>query len=297
MLRWWHRQPLQDGQGLPADLSSLFAELCDTKIERFRHARVLLAAHVITLFRVDHEWATQHLLPLLEWQRSEVEARAAWEGFFWSPHLYRPLIEAIKKPFLDTARHYAALGKHGDQYAELLTFAALDAGETFTKVELADATRSLPSDGLHSAAQALVRALEGAGEQRAEYWKNRVVPYLQSIWPKSRDRVTPGISESLGSLCIAAREVFPDAVMLLRHWLQPPEYPDYLVHRLHEEDLCRRFPETTLEFLDLLVRDGTPGLGIDLAPCLDALREADPKLESDGRFQRLWEYLRRYGFA
>ena len=154
-------------------------------------------------------WATQYLLPLFEWQRSEVEARAAWEGFLWSPRLYRPLIEAIKKPFLDTARHYAALGDHGDQYAELLTFAALDPGETFTKVELADATRALPADGLHSAAQALVRALEGAGEQRADYWTNRVVPsYRGSIWPKSRQRITAEISEGLGLVCVAARESF-----------------------------------------------------------------------------------------
>ena len=62
----------------------------------------------------------------------EAEARAAWEGFLWSPRLYRPLMEMLKPAFLDTARHYAALGKHDGQYASLLTFAALDPGDTFT---------------------------------------------------------------------------------------------------------------------------------------------------------------------
>ncbi|WP_204303971.1 hypothetical protein, partial [Stenotrophomonas maltophilia] len=65
-------------------------------------------------------------------------------------------MELLKAAFLDTARHYAALGKHDGQYASLLTFAALEPGDTFTTVELAIATRSLPPDGLHDAAQALV---------------------------------------------------------------------------------------------------------------------------------------------
>jgi hypothetical protein len=90
LLRWWYRRSLEDGQGLPDDIKPTFTELCDTQIDKYRHGRVLLAAHVIALFRVDSEWATQHLLPLFVWQRSEAEAGAAWEGFLWSPRLYRP---------------------------------------------------------------------------------------------------------------------------------------------------------------------------------------------------------------
>lgn len=169
------------------ELKPIFNELCDTRINKFRYGRVLLAAHVIVLFRVDREWATQHLLPLFDWNRSGVEARAAWEGFLWSARLYRPLMEVLKPAFFDTARHYAALGKHDGQYASLLTFAAFDPGDTFTIAELAAATRSLTPNGLHDAAQALVRALEGAGDQCADYWINRVAPYLHAIWPKTRD--------------------------------------------------------------------------------------------------------------
>ena len=75
LLRWWYRRSLEDGQGLPEELKPTFTELCDTRIDKFRHGRVLLAAHVIALFRVDRDWATQNLLPLFDWQRSEAEAR------------------------------------------------------------------------------------------------------------------------------------------------------------------------------------------------------------------------------
>jgi hypothetical protein len=94
----------------------------------FRHGRLLLAAHVISIFRVDIEWTKRHLLPLFDWQDSEVEATTAWKGFLWSPRLYRPLIEAFKSQFLAASKHYEQLGKHGRQYATLFTFAALDQG-------------------------------------------------------------------------------------------------------------------------------------------------------------------------
>jgi hypothetical protein len=295
LLRWWYRRSLEDGQGLPDDIKPTFTELCDPRIDKYRHGRVLLAAHVIALFRVDGDWATQHLLPLFDWQRSEVEARAAWEGFLWSPRLYRPLMEILKPAFLDTARHYAALGKHDGQYASLLTFAALDPGETFTTAELAAATRALPPDGLHDAAQALVRVLEGAGEQRADYWTNRVAPYLHAIWPKTRDNVSPAIAESLGRLCVAAQDAFPEALTLLRAWLQPPAHPDYLVHRLHEAGLCGKFPEQALDFLSLVIGDQTQWPPSDLGACLDAMRIAAPELEADPHFERLMAYLRQHG--
>lgn len=295
LLRWWYRQSLEDEQGLPDGLRDIFTQLCDTSNDKFRHGRVLLSAHVIALFRVDQAWSMQYLLPLFDWQRSNVEARAAWEGFLWSPRLYRPLIEQLKPVFLDTARHYVALGEHGRQYASLLTFAALDPGDIFTTKELARSTHALPKDGLREAAQALVRALEGAGDQRADYWRNRVAPYLRTIWPKTQDNITPAIADSLGRLCIEALDAFPDALELLRAWLQPPAHPDYLVRKLHKSGLCRKFPQVALEFLFLVIEQQIHWIPHHLGDCLNEINTAEPGLVSDQRFKSLILIARRGG--
>ena len=295
LLRWWYRRSLEDGQGLPEDIKPTFTELCNTRIDKFTHGRVLLAAHAIALFRVDRDWAKQYLLPLFDWQRSEAEARSAWEGFLWSPRLYRPLMEVLKPAFLETARHYEALGKHDGQYASLLTFAALDPGDTFTIAELAGATRALPPGGLHDAAKALVRALEGAGDQRTDFWINRVTPYLRTIWPRTRDNISPAIAESLGRLCVAAQDAFPEALALLHAWLQPPAHPDYLVHRLHDAGLCGRFPKQALDFLRLVIGDQTQWPPSDLGACLEAIQATEPDLAADQSFEQLMEYLRLHG--
>jgi hypothetical protein len=287
LLRWWYRQTLEDGQGLPDTLKGTFTELCETGVEKFRHGRVLLTAHITTLFRVDRVWTTQHLLPLLEWRRSDAVARAAWVGFLWSPRLYRPLMETIKLPFLETARHYASLGKHGRPYAALLTFAALERSDTFSEAELAAATSCLPPEGLQEVAQTLVDSLEGAGNQRADYWTNRIMPYLQSIWPQSIARMSSNIAESFGRLCIATQQVFPQALARLRAWLQPLPYPGLLLHRLHESNICRLFPEQALDFLNLVIEARPQWRSSELAACLEAIRASAPALQNDPRLERL----------
>lgn len=286
LLNWWDRGSLEDGQGLPEELKARFTRLCDTKVVGFRHARVLLAGNVIALFRVDPDWATQHLLPLFDWQVPR-EAGAAWQGFLWSPRLYPPLMEALKSAFLGTATHYEKLGKYPGPYAALLASAALDRGDTFTKNELASATRSLPANGLHDTAQALVRALESAGDQRANYWSNRVAPYLREIWPHTCDTISPEISESFGRLCVAAQDKFPEALEQLKDWLQAVDYPDSLVHWLYNADLCGEFPKQALDFLSRVVGEQTQSLPGDLGDCLKKIESASLELKADQQFKRL----------
>jgi len=255
----------------------------------------LLSAHALSLFRVDKAWSERHLLPLLDWNPSETEAQAAWEGFLWSPRLYRPLMEAIKPAFLETVNHYAQLGKHNEQFATFLTFAALDPGDTFTIGQLATAVRALPVDGLRKSAQALVRALEGAGDQREDYWKNRVLPFWEKVWPKSNYQASSANAESLARLCVAAGGEFPSAMAAIGNWLRVVEHPHFVIHRLQESGLSARFPEDALRLLFIILGDQPPWPSPELRQCLDAIGQAAPALLQDRRLMRLDELARRVG--
>ena len=294
LLRWWDRRTLEDGEGLPSELRPKFTRISDPHAATLRHGRVLLAAHVIALFRVDPDWAKKCMVPLFDWNRSEREARSAWEGFLWSPRLYRPLLEVLKPSFLDTARHYEKIGKHGEQYASLLTFAALESSDVFTNAELAAATRSLPQEGLDHAAEALALALEGAGTRRALYWKNRVIPYLNSVWPQSREYASASVAESFGRVCIASHTAFPEALARLHPWFRVLAYPGSIVHRLLEAEVCEEFPEYALYFLHLIIgEESWPPT--ELQPSLRAIRTAKEALETDPQFVRLRTYLQQHG--
>ncbi|MNF56505.1 hypothetical protein D3C84_379940 [compost metagenome] len=289
---WFKCNPNDDDQ-LPADIKPFFTEICDVQVERFRHGRVLLGSRLIALFRVDRTWTEQYLLPLFSWDNPG-EAKAVWEGFLWSPRLYQPLLIAFKSKFLESANHYADLGEHRQQFAALLTYAALGPTEGYTVDEFRSAIGALPQEGLEECAQALLQALEGAAEQREHYWKNRAQPFWQHIWPKSRDLATPRIAESLTRLVIAARAEFPAALTAVQDWLQPIEHPHYVVHRLHESGLCTRFPLDAQRLLEAVIAD-QQWAPKELGQCLDEIVQATPQLVHDTQYQQLREYFRRRG--
>lgn len=289
---WFKRNP-NDNDLLPADIKPFFTGLCDVRVERFRHGRVLLGSRLIAFFRVDRTWTEQYLLPLFSWH-NPTEAKAAWEGFLWSPRPHQPLLTAFKRQFLESANHYADLGEHRQQFAAFLTYAALGPTEGYTLDEFRSAIGALPQEGLEESAQALCQALEGAADQREDYWKNRVWPFWLQVWPKSRDLATQRIAKSLTQLAIAARGEFPAALIAVQGWLQPIEHPNYVVHLLQESGLCTRFPAEALHLLDAVISD-EQWAPRELRECLDEIEKAAPRFEQDARYQRLRNYLRRQG--
>jgi len=289
---WLKRNP-NDNDLLPANIRPFFIELCDVQVDRFRHGRVLLGSRLIAFFRVDRPWTEQYLLPLFSWS-NPAEAKAVWEGFLWSPRLYQPLLTAFRAQFLESANHYTDLGEHRQQFAAFLTYAALGPTEGYTVDEFRSAIGALPQDGLEESAQALSQALEGAANQREDYWKNRVQPFWQQVWPKSRDLATPRIAESLTRLIIAARGEFLAALAAVQDWLQPIEHPHYVVHLLHESGLCSRYPADALRLLDAVIAD-QQWAPRELGQCLDEIGQVAPQLVQDARYMRLQEYSRRRG--
>lgn len=292
LLQWWYRE-LENDQTLPEKLKVTFKDLCDIKINKFRHGRILLAAHVITLYRIDSDWTKEHLLPLFDWS-SSTETRLVWEGFLWSPRLYRPLLADIKVPLLEGAKHYKELGKNAGQFAAFLTFVSLDPGDIFTTKELTDATGYLPVEGLERVAQTLVTAFESARDRQKEYWNNRLIPYLHSIWPKDSSQITPIISESFAQLCLIANELFPEALKVLEYWIKPLKSLDILFDLMNENKICTKFPEEALKFLNMVVSDDLNWPSGDLQKCLDVIKQNNEKLENDHFFVRLNDIAKRY---
>ena len=289
--KWWYRQSLQDNQRLQEPVRALFSTVCSREFPIFQYGRVLLAHHLIALFRVDPDWTRENMFPFFSWRASPADARVVWQGFLWAPRLYAPLIDALQDDLLETADHYEELGKFDSQYADLLTFAALEGVQATTPRQFAKATSSLPQQGLAKVAETVARALDGAGDQKSEYWRNRVVPYLRLIWPKAAVP-SKSISSAFAKVCINAGLEFQAAVTFLSPWLIPTD-DDLVVHRLTETDLPTQFPETSLDFLGMVVdeKDWMPPR--ELKDCLDTIAAARPELQAHPTFQRLVASIRR----
>ena len=293
LLHFWYRRNPNDNQGLPDDLKILFTALCNTNVEQYRHGRVMLSTQLISLFRVDKGWVKEYLLPLFHWHTSNIETRAAWEGFLWSPYLYRPLFEAFKSDFLETAQHYEELDDFARQYATLLTYAAVDAADIFAANELRAAINYLPLAGLQESVLALINLLESAGEQREQYWENRIQPFWQKFWPKSKNLISSAIAEQLARLIISTRHNFPAALVIVLPWLQPVTNTIFITHLLRVSGLCKQFPEEVLTLLNIVV-DVQSWEPLDLKDCLDEIIIAMPSLSQNSGYKQLMIYVRQH---
>jgi hypothetical protein len=152
----------------------------------------------------------------------------------------------------------------------------------------------LPQEGLEESAQALYQAIEGAADQREDYWKKRVQPFWQQVWPKSRELATKRISESLSRLAISARDEFPAALTAVIDWVQPIEQPDYVVHLLHESGLCSKYPTDALKLLFAVIDDQT-WAPRKLGQCLNQILQAEPSLVQKPCYASLREYEQKRG--
>ncbi len=292
LLNLLFKQNRHDDERLPEKIEGQFTILCDTKIALYRYGRVVLASRLIALFRIDQPWTEKNLLPLFRWSNNTVEAQNAWRGFLWSPRIFRPSLDSLLPDFLETASHYNELGIHGQQYAGILTYTALEYINEDESIEFKQAFEALPKMGLQEAAKTLARALESSGEQRENYWTNRIRPFWHTVWPQSIDRITSSISESLALTCIAAGGKFSEALDLFFHWLQPIQRQHYVTHQLQESHLCEKEPVEALRLLNRII-DVSLWPPQELLQCLKSISQAMPEMNNDGDYQRLVNYANR----
>lgn len=292
LINHWYQQSPSDNQRLPPALSDFFTELTGTSIYRYRHGRVILGSHLISLYRVDKDWTERHLLPLLNWDRDALEAKGIWEGFLWSARLYQPLQAAFKDDFLKTAHHYDDLGEHKQQFAALLTYVALGPTEGYSSQELRKALAALPLDGLEESAQALSQSLEGAADQREENWLHRVQPFWKRVWPKNRGLITERIADSLAQLAVAAGKQFPVALNAVFDWLMPLDFTYSLMQKLVKSGLCSLYPADSLRLLGAVTGEHHL-FPEDVRKCLQDIEQSAPELRDTPQFRRLDALLQR----
>ncbi|MCY3674560.1 MAG: hypothetical protein OXH65_14120 [Paracoccaceae bacterium] len=288
LLQYWDRDSVSKEEKFNNNLRDTFTRICDTKNITLRHGRVLLAAKVNLLFEAEPVWTINNLLPLFDWNKSEAESRSAWKSLLWSPTITMPLMDKLKSCFFETADHYDKLGKHGENYAALLTYYGLGfPNELNGDREIYTALGKLPQKALDHASHYLFRSVNSSGDQRTEFWNNRVKPFLQNIWPKTTDKSSQDISLNFAKACIRSGEVFPEASGQIEQWLVPLDYPDQIARLIKKERFDITYPKHSLKLLCKVYPDIPNIYSNILKECLANIANEKPALKNVSCFHRL----------
>ena len=282
-----HALRQEGGERLPAGAKRLLEKVCDQDAGRYRIGRVMIASRVLPLLVRDEAWTRARVLPFFDWTQSAQEANHAWRGFLSVSRFHEGFLGLVRGPFVRTAHHYDDLDTHGREYANLLAHACLCLPSGWT-ASLREAIDKLPEEGLQQMLSMLGRGLDPV-ESRTDYFRNRVLPFLRSLWPKTTDKLTPGVSEGFARLCLVAEDAFPDVLGEVRSYLTAAgdRAPGQLLYSLEQKAYAGKYPAETLEFLGLVLAQASGVMPQHLPACLRAIRTARPDLEETKTFKAL----------
>lgn len=288
LLNWWFSKELEDGQGLPEQISERFGLMCAADNQTLWLGTVVLAQQVIPLFRVDPVWTKEHLLAAFHWGGTNEKAAAMWDSFLHAPRIYRPLLLELKVPFLAIPDQIQYLSNEcSAQYARFLTYIALDEGSIFTTAELKDAILRLPQVSLVEMAQTLFNAAQGAGDKRANYVENRIIPFVVELWPVTEEARSEKTSQYFAQICAISETAFEAVFEKLQyHLIKTSDFND-LVRLLGKSNLADSYPGKILQIINTVIPVEVLYLDDGLEGLLNRISSADPELSNDPDHTRL----------
>ena len=299
LLKWLFKcNELNDDMGLPDEVRVFFTKAFSSENKSLLFGRVILYSSSVPLFRIDPEWTSSLLINKgFNWKSDKNEAQASWIGFMNAPRIHRPFLEKIKQHFSDTAKFVDNLGKYTNVFVEFLTYLILLDRDIFTSAEYREILSKLPTSKLPQVSSTLGHAIKAAEEKREEYWENRILPFYNYIWPKTKFKDADKASGGWINVCIYSGAAFPHAVRKLKNCLHKKQHLGMTFNSLIEFNHPSTYPKESLRFLDIIV--GDRGSYFDrekLITILSAIKEADIDLADYASFKRLERIARTSGY-
>ena len=120
--------------------------------------------------------------------------------------------------------------------------------------------------------------------------EQKIKHIFSKIWPLDANFITEGVLSKIISLIVDMGDAFPQSLQTVKGFLRP-HGSDYFLGNLARDSgekiyIPQKFPEDTLELLDLTIDSETPPFH-GLNAVLHAIKQSKPELESDHRFRKL----------
>jgi hypothetical protein len=179
-------------------------------------AKVVIAAHLQTLFFLDARWTDENVFGLFDWSANARQAQQAWHGYLtwgkWDNSLLEKILPRCRETF---PRIEGDLGDHGDQFCELMAGIALYG--SVSPMESGWLQDFIQTAGLNARkkwASAVGEFLRSSPPgKRGEVWARWMKSYWRSrLWaPPSLDA---GEVTRMVEWTFELEEAFPEAVRL-----------------------------------------------------------------------------------
>lgn len=135
--------------------------------------------------------------------------------------------------------------------------------------------------------------MESAGDKKTNYWRNRIRPFIEKIWPSRIDKSSSRLTYFLIKLAIESGENFPEAIQVISCHLTHLDDSGFIFKELIDAKCCKNYPQATLVLLDKV----HPIKRIDclcnfyLKNCVLAIGESNTKIKEEKIYKRLADLI------
>ena len=295
MLSMLNSRNLSAGQGMPTEFASRFDRLLDVTDDGRGHAACLLAERVNWLNNIAPSWVKEKMVPWFEMGHPNCDA--AWNGAFSHGRLPTgSVFDQIKDAFIELFPKLYSW-KWQDMAEEAahnwVVCASIFSNEEFTGISFDDARvciRKMTQEGQ----QQMIGFLGRVGQDNEDGWEGYVIPFIDNAWPKESRYQTEKTTHAWMLMLEDSDEKFSEVLDAVKPFLRPMRSVHYGLYGItdgsdDQDAIITRFPEQSLDLLDVVVAEGPGNAPFDLDGALRALADAQPEIVSDRRFARLQE--------
>ena len=293
MLSMLSSRKLSQGQGMPGEFSSRFNRLLDAPGEGKEHSTCLLSERISWLNHIAPTWVKEKMIPWFKFDHPGCEP--AWNGVLWHGEMPNASVfEQLKDAFVDMfPRIYSwnwndSAEEHAHNWVvSASAFSTADfPGISFEQARTC--VRRMTQEGQ----QEMIRFLGLVGQGNEDGWTRCVIPFIEHAWPKETRFQTEKTTQAWMSMLEEADEKFPDVLDAVKTYLRPMRSVHYGLYGLSNESpeqnsIISKFPEHTLDLLDLVISEDPGSAPYDLDGALQSLMDSKSEIVSNRIFARL----------
>ena len=233
--------------GLSVDLVAPLTAMTQHQGASASLGRVMITSRLAVLHDIDPSWTEAQLVPRFDWAVAS-EAKAAWQGYMWSPWVRPSLWQKLKSFALDTLGHLGELDKYREHFVRFMVSLSFDTNEALSLAETQKLLRRLDPEDLATAANWLEWRVADAAKTDPSWavFEN----WFSKAWPKELGAVTPKVSDALARIPVLVPDRFERAVALVSKRIGPATHGVEWILRGVENGLDVQHPESTIALLD-----------------------------------------------
>ncbi|MGD8115382.1 hypothetical protein [Vibrio sp. TRT 29B02] len=288
---------LERGEGVPDFIKSRFGKLTSLGGEGQDHAVVMLSRFVDWMLWFDSDWTVNNVIPWFDLKHENSEP--AWNGFIsrsMVPNivLLEHIQEHLKHLFPELYKWSWGEGER-KVAAQIITELGMPHEVAPAALVPQDFKKSIRNMKNSQRCEA-IHYLGVAGKKDGGKWKERVIPFINNVWPREKKLRTKAEIQAWINLLTHSKEALPELLECAKWCLAPVQLDPYWTQQLthdygQEEPITSAYPDEILELCYLVTPDTTIGLPIYLEDVLDLIEQAKPELVKDRRFQHLLDLI------